>query len=263
MVSWPPFLFPKVKKPAAPQVLEVAHGGTVYRVAVRRNKAARRLILKVRSDSGEPVLTLPPRTTLATATDFLSRHTGWLAERVRRLPERIAFEPGAVIPLRGVEHRIVHVPALRGGVVVSPPAGAGETGTIAVHAPEGHLARRLLDFLKAEARRDLSAAVAVHARSLGVTVSRLTVKDTKSRWGSCAASGALAFSWRLILAPPFVLEYLAAHEVAHRREMNHSPRYWAEVARAFPAYEAAESWLTRHGARLHRYGPAGARPDAR
>jgi hypothetical protein len=100
----------------------------------------------------------------------------------------------------------------------------------------------------------LAERVAVHAATLGASYSRLTVKDTKSRWGSCTAGGALAFSWRVILAPPAVLDYLAAHEVAHLIEMNHSPRFWALVRQCQPDYAKHRTWLRRFGAHLHAYG---------
>jgi predicted metal-dependent hydrolase len=110
-------------------------------------------------------------------------------------------------------------------------------------------------FLVAEARRDLTRAVEGHARTLGVSWSSLTVKDTTSRWGSCNSDGALCFSWRVVLAPPHILDYLAAHEAAHLRELNHSKRFWNHVARCAPEYEKAEAWLRRHGASLHAIGP--------
>jgi predicted metal-dependent hydrolase len=114
--------------------------------------------------------------------------------------------------------------------------------------------RRVRDFLEREAKRDLQAAVARHTAALGIPARRITVRDTRSRWGSCSAKGYLNFSWRLILAPPFVLDYLAAHEVAHLKEMNHSPRFWREVHALCPRTEEAERWLKRHGTDLHRYG---------
>jgi hypothetical protein len=106
----------------------------------------------------------------------------------------------------------------------------------------------------AQARQDLEDRVALFARRLDVTVARMTLKDVRSRWGSCSSDGALCFSWRVIFAPPFVLDYLAAHEVAHLREMNHSRRFWRAVAQALPDYERGKAWLNRHGAALHAIG---------
>jgi hypothetical protein len=125
---------------------------------------------------------------------------------------------------------------------------------VAGRAP--HLARRITDFLKREARRELSTATRRHAAALAVTVERIAVRDTASRWGSCSHDGSVSYSWRLILAPPFVLDYLAAHEVAHRRELNHSPRFWRVVDQLTPDRRRAEAWLKAQGNSLHRYGAA-------
>jgi predicted metal-dependent hydrolase len=239
-------------KAADPAVLDVVVDGRSVPVTVRRNAAARRVTLRMRSAGGELVLTLPPRVGVEAARSFVERQTGWIAARLAALPQPIPFVDGAEIPLRGVPHTIVH----RGprGVTRVEPALRGGRPVLAVFGPPDHLARRVTDFLKREARRDLEPAAARHAAALGVTIARLTVKDTVSRWGSCSSAGALAFSWRLILAPPLVLDYLAAHEVAHRREMNHGARFWTLVHRLCPATDEAEAWLRRHGPGLHRYG---------
>jgi predicted metal-dependent hydrolase len=121
------------------------------------------------------------------------------------------------------------------------------------------VSRRIGDFLKREARRDLEAASRRYAAELGVAARRVTVRDQSSRWGSCSTAGALSYSWRLILAPPFVLDYLAAHEVAHLVEMNHSRRFWRVVERICPAAHAAKVWLDANGPDLHRYGVTAAR----
>ena len=128
-----------------------------------------------------------------------------------------------------------------------------------VTGEEEHAPRRLLDWLKRQAHLDLKTRVAVHAKRLDLTPKRLYVRDQTTRWGSCSTSGALSFSWRLVLAPPFVLDYLAAHEVAHLGHMNHGPRFWALVERTMPRHEEARSWLRKHGgepASLWRRGDA-------
>lgn len=221
-------------------------------VELRRAPTARRLTLRVRSAHRDAVLTVPSRTSLGTARAFAERHVDWLRERLARLPEPVPFVDGALIPVRGTSHRVVAKTAGRGLTrAVKDPAGKP---TIVVAGPPEHLARRVTDFLKREARRDLEAAVAKHAATLRVNPGKIRLGDATSRWGSCSPRGGLAFSWRLILAPPHVLDYLAAHEVAHRREMNHGPRFWATVARLRPDYEISEAWLRAHGAGLHRYG---------
>jgi len=135
-------------------------------------------------------------------------------------------------------------------------AEAGEDGAhmLCVAGDRAHLARRVGDYLKRAAKHDLQASCRRYAADLGVTVKRVSVRDQTSRWGSCSSTGVLSFSWRLILAPPFVLDYLAAHEVAHLIEMNHSRRFWRLLLRACPATHRAKVWLNVHGADLHRYG---------
>ena len=219
-------------------------------VELRRAPAARRLTLRVRSASRDAVLTVPAQTSVAQARAFAERHVDWLRDRLARLPKPVPFVDGALIPLRGVPQQIVSVPAGR-GVARLDRSGAPR---ILVSGPPEHLSRRVTDLLKREARRDLESAVARHADTLGVTAGKLRLGDPTSRWGSCSPRGGLAFSWRLVLAPPHVLDYLAAHEVAHCREMNHGKRYWALVARLRPDYEMSEAWLRAHGAGLHRYG---------
>ena len=114
--------------------------------------------------------------------------------------------------------------------------------------------RRVSDFFKREARRDLEAAVARHTVALGLPARGVGLRDPVSRWGSCSATGSLNFSWRLVMAPPFVLDYLAAHEVAHLVHLDHSPRFWALTRSLSSDVDRAEAWLTRQGAQLHKYG---------
>jgi predicted metal-dependent hydrolase len=125
---------------------------------------------------------------------------------------------------------------------------------IHIRGEREHLARRVLDFLKREARRDIEAAVKRHAAAIGREPTKIRIGDAKTRWGSCNSRGSLTFSWRLILAPVYVLDYLAAHEVAHLKEMNHGPRFWNLVARLDPDYERAQTWLRQYGAELHAVG---------
>jgi hypothetical protein len=105
-----------------------------------------------------------------------------------------------------------------------------------------------------EAKRDLTLAVDRHTKAIGTTARRIGLRDTTSRWGSCSSTGALNFSWRLIMAPSFVLDYLAAHEVAHLVQMNHSAEFWALAQRLAPELERAEAWLKLHGTGLMRFG---------
>jgi hypothetical protein len=157
-----------------------------------------------------------------------------------------------MVPLRGVPHRIEHRPGVRGTVWTEVAANGELLLCVAGQAP--HIHRRVSDYLRREARRELEIASLKFAATLGVVIKRVAVRDQSSRWGSCSTSGMLSFSWRLILAPTDVLQYLAAHEVAHLVEMNHSARFWRVVERLCPDHARAKAWLDARGTDLHRYG---------
>jgi predicted metal-dependent hydrolase len=233
-----------------PEALSVEIGSVRHAVPVRRSDRARRMTLRIDSRRGEPVLTLPKRISLAEAERFLSRHAGWLENRIGRLPDAVPFVDGGLFPLRGEPTRILHRPG-RGTVRLSPDSA--EPGVI-VHGQKEHLGRRLTDWLKERARQDLTGAVERHAAALGVAPAAIRIRDTGTRWGSCSSKRTLSFSWRLVLAPPHVLDYLAAHEVAHLREMNHSPKFWQLVALLDENYREAEAWLKREGTGLFAVG---------
>ena len=237
-------------------------------VEVRRSPRATRLSLKVSHTRRAAILTLPGRARLEDAGEFLARHIDWLRDQTGKLPQPVALTCGAMIPLRGVAHRIEFVGARAGGVVsregdgeglrrgywADPAAREAEAlPLLCVSGEHEHAPRRLVDWLKAQARTDLSERVAHHAEMLGVAPKRISVRDQSTRWGSCSCSGSLSFSWRLIFAPGFVLDYVAAHEVAHLREMNHGPRFWRLVRDTMPEMNAARRWLREYGAELHRF----------
>ena len=242
------------RRPSEPQSIEVGFDGQVYPIRVRRHRQARRYTLRIHAATHEAVLTMPPRGSLRDAKAFAEKHGAWIAVRLGRLPKAAPFAPGVVIPLRGVPHRIAHRRGARGTVWTE--AGDGREQFLCVAGELPHLSRRIGDFLKREARRDVEAAARRYAAALGVTMRRISVRDQSSRWGSCSTAGSLSFSWRLILAPPHVLDYLAAHEIAHLIEMNHSARFWRLVECICPETRRAKAWLDAHGSDLHRYGLA-------
>jgi predicted metal-dependent hydrolase len=243
------------RRPTEPQAIEVAFDASVYLVRLRRHRQARRYTLRVQAATREVVLTLPPRGSVKEAKAFAKKHGGWIAARLGRLPELVPFAHGTLLPLRGVPHRIVHRRGVRGTVWTDKDQYGNHILCVAGDAP--HVARRITDYLKREARRDVEVASRRYAEKLGVPIKRVSVRDQTSRWGSCSTTGALSYSWRLILAPPYVLDYLAAHEVAHLVEMNHSPRFWRLVERLYPGLQRAKVWLDVHGTDLHRYGETG------
>ncbi|MGO9486982.1 MAG: M48 family metallopeptidase [Rhodomicrobium sp.] len=249
-------------------------------VELRRSSRAKRFSLKVSHTERSAILTLPNRGRLEDATAFLARHADWLRRQLERLPEPVPFSDGAVIPLRGAFHRLKFVGVQRNCGVVSvqhygletadipgfaavpgfpasccaSPSPSAALPQILVTGDLDHAPRRFSDWLRNEVRRDIAVSVAKHAQVLGCAPKRIAVRDQATRWGSCSTSGTLSFSWRLIFAPPFVLDYVAAHEVAHLREMNHGPRFWRIVKDAAPTTQKARVWLKSHGAELHRFG---------
>ncbi len=240
------------RRTSEPSAITVAFDGGVFLVQLRRNRLARRYTLRIHSATRVVVLTIPPRGSLKQAREFAQKHGPWIATRLKRLPQPMPFVDGAVLPLRGIDHRIAHRPHARGTVWAEAD---GDGASILCVAGTGqHIQRRVRDHLKREAKRELEVASKRAAAALGVTVKRVSVRDQSSRWGSCSATGVLSYSWRLILAPPYVLDYLAAHEAAHLVEMNHSRAFWRQVERICPDFKRAKVWLDVHGADLHRYG---------
>ncbi len=226
--------------------------GTAVPVAIRRNRRARRFILRMDPKGTGVVVTMPAAAAERDALAFAMRQAGWIRERLGRDGGAVAFAHGALVPYRGTPHLIVHEPGRRGSVRHEEDALDGPRLNVA--GDGRHLPRRLTDWLKAQARRDLSEASQRYGEAMGLRYRRLTVRDQTSRWGSCSSTGALSYSWRLILAPPDILDYVAAHEVAHLAEMNHGPRFWALVYRHCPHADRARAWLREHGTGLHRYG---------
>jgi predicted metal-dependent hydrolase len=237
--------------------LDVSHSGETYRINLRRTAAARRFTLRVRAATQDVVLTMPARGSLSEAKSFAGRHAAWIGAKLRRLPKTIPFALGAFVPLRGTLYQITHRPAKRGRVWIEDGVaylGSNVGPLLCVSAGVPFVPRRVRDFLVKEARRDIEAAVGNHAKKLGAAPRKITLRDMTSQWGSCSASGTLNFSWRLIMAPRFVLDYLAAHEVAHLVNLNHSAAFWAAVRRLTADTERAEAWLKAHGSSLLRFG---------
>lgn len=223
-------------------------------VELRTHPTARRLTLRVSRTRRAVFLTVPRNYDPREANRFLTRNLDWVLERLDGVPAAVPFEHGAVIPVRGVAHEIQFIGPQPRRPIVTLEAGAGRLPTLSVTGEPAHAPRRLLDWLTTEARRELDHRVTFHATTLGLRARRITLRDQKSRWGSCSSGGCLSFSWRLVLAPSFVLDYVAAHEVAHLAEMNHGPRFWKLVAKVCPGMEEAKFWLRRNGMDLHRYG---------
>lgn len=230
-----------------PTKMSLTVSGIDVPVELRVNSRARRLSLRVEPTDGTVRVVAPPGVPAGAIAAFVARHDDWLRARLGAVPTPLPFADGAMVPLLGVDHVIRHDPS-------GPRTVRRENGALLVGGAPEHLARRLTDWLKGEARRELGVRSRAMAARLPARVAAVTVRDTRSRWGSCTAGGRLSYSWRLVLAPETVLDYVVAHEVAHLREMNHGARFWALVDRLHPDVAGCRAWLRRHGAGLHRYG---------
>jgi hypothetical protein len=233
-----------------PRVFLIARSGASVPLRIHVDRRARRVSVRIDPHAREAVATAPSVRNALDAISFASERVEWIAERLTALPPPVRLRPGAYIPLRGVLHRLRHEETGR-RVRVDRTA---PTPVLLIPGDRPGFAARTESYFRAAARADFTARVAVHAETLGVAPRSIAIKDTRSRWGSCSSDRRLNFSWRLVCAPPFALDYVAAHEVAHLREMNHSPRFWRLVERCIPNWREAREWLYERGSTLHAIG---------
>ena len=219
-------------------------GNPPIEVKLRRSARARRFLLRISQSDGTVTLTLPTNTPETQGIAFLWEKEEWLRRHLKTASSPVKVGIGTQIPFRGELMPII--------------TGSGKSITVTpkgISVPENVLRInvRLKSFLKVSARDQLVPATDRFANLLGYPVKRITMRDTKSRWGSCTSQGHIMYSWRLIMAPPEVLEYVAAHEVAHLKEMNHSKAFWNIVKYLYPEFKLCQDWLKAHGNKLHRY----------
>lgn len=227
------------------ETVHLPHGPTP--VLWRRSTRARRVSLRIDPRTASVVVTLPVRAARSAGLRLLTDHAGWVEGKLGALPRALAFVDGASVSVAGVPHAIRHVPDGRGGAWF-------DGAEIHVAGEAAFLARRVTDLLKGEAHRQLGRLVQDVAMQSGYIPKRLAIRDTRSRWGSCTAKGAVMFNWRLILAPPAVQHYVVVHELAHLCHMNHGPQFWALVKQGAPDMAACMAWLKQHGTALMRAG---------
>lgn len=216
-------------------------------VEMRRLARARRITLALDTQSGGFRLTLPPHVGEREALAFLHAQGEWVRRALARLPDATPFADGVTLPVMGREWQVRHCPEARRGVWF-------EEDLLCVSGEARHVERRLRDFLKRLAEREIAPRAIAMADRLGLKIGRISVRDQKSRWGSCSASGDIRFNWRLICAPPAVMEYVIAHEVAHLVHLNHSPAFWQVVSSLCPEWKRHRRWLRSDGAGLLRLG---------
>ena len=217
-------------------------GNPPIAVILRSSARAKRLSLRVSRLDGRVTLTLPPRTSTREGVAFLRSKEDWLRGHLEQMRPAVCVGMGAAVPFRGQDFIVVAGPR----AAVAHDAQQFRVSAAKAAAPQ------VKAMLRQQAREVLAQSCDSYARLLGKTYTRLSMRDTRSRWGSCSSEGVLMFSWRLIMAPPEVLDYVAAHEVAHLVEMNHHQAFWDVVAGICPGYQAHRDWLRVNGDSLHR-----------
>ncbi len=227
-----------------PEYLRV--GEEVLPLRIRRHQRAKRICLRYNPTEHAISLTLPRHTRVSDGLNFLMAKSEWLITTLLDMPTKKQIKPGVVIPILGNRVRIRHDESQRAAFKL-------KDGVLTVSGPREQFQRRVTEALKKIAKREISEQAVRYANKIGRPVRRVSVRDTRSRWGSCSSTGNLSFSWRLIFAPREVLNYVVAHEVAHLRVMNHSDKFWAYVAFVLPDYEVAKEWLRLHGKDLYRF----------
>lgn len=232
---------------------EIDLGGRVAPVRARINKRARRLILRVDSLTGIVHLTSPSKRALPEAMRFARERALWIKEQLSAGPVATQFEEGGLCPYRGVNHVIKRQGAPRSRIKASEPH-TGEEPELTVGGEAEHLNRRLVEWLKRQARQTLVTQSDYYCDKLGVRRGKIRIGDTRTRWGSCSEDGTLSYSWRLILAPSFILDYVAAHECTHLVHLNHSPAYWRLLATLNVDAREAKDWFQDYGDGLFAWG---------
>ncbi len=236
-----------ILQPANPVRQLALPDGREIDLLLRRSARARRAMLRIDDANGEVELVLPRCAAIGDGLAFAHSKAGWIAKRLSALPPAVLFRPGAVLPVLGDSVALM-----------LPPNGAKRVRRIngALHVPgEGaEFAGRVRRWLIAEARREIGARANRLALEVERPVKRLAIRDPSTRWGSCSVAGGLSFSWRLILAPPEVLDYVVAHEIAHLRHMNHGGCFWSLVEKLAGDCSVHRTWLRRNGTQLRRYG---------
>jgi predicted metal-dependent hydrolase len=217
-------------------------------VAIRVNPRAHRLLLRIDGSARRVELVLPRGVAAERGLQFLDAQRGWIAARLASLPSAVPFAEGAVVPVFGLPH------AIRRTTGAAAPSVAIADGEIRVKGDPAHLPRRVRDHLAHLAARELARRAREFAAQIDKPIARITVRDTRSRWGSCSSTGALSFSWRLVMAPDAIMDYVVAHEVAHLVEMNHGPRFWRLMRTLVPDTATPRAWLKRHHNLLFSYG---------
>ena len=215
---------------------------------------AKRIQIRVDGRTGKAKLIIPARESREKAIEFAQTKESWLQKQSDKSPESVPFSDGMILPFKGIEHRVINTPGRRGVAIMN--LDEGSMPEILVPGLVEHLPRRLIDWLKKQAQLDMAERSRQKSERIKAKITRVQVRDTVSRWGSCSSKGGLSYSWRLILTPDYVRDYMAAHEVAHLKHMNHGARFWAlcEELCDIEERQVSETYLSKKARQLFAYG---------
>lgn len=215
-------------------------------IKIVKSPRAKKLTLRIDSQERLPVLSVPKRCAAKRAVEFVRQNMDWIEENLSKIPQPRSFENGETISLFGQKYTVCHMPKLRKGVYI-------EDQTLYVSGAKEFMHRRICDFIKKTARQKLFELTQKKAEEIGCPVKRVSIKDTKSRWGSCSSINNINYNWRIALAPLYVIEYLVAHEVSHLRHQDHSRDFWNCVCSLYARSAEGRRWLKEHGRELYLY----------
>lgn len=214
-------------------------------IIIRKHPTSRRIVIRYQPLTHSLGLTLPRYATHRQGLHFIEEKRRWIADQLRERKPQIPLTEGQVITVLGKPYILRHV----GGRGVVKPEG----DYLLVPGEPDFMARRVRDWVIAQAREEITRLARENGQQLGKQIRKITLRDTSSHWGSCSHDAGLSFSWRLAFAPYEVLEYVVCHEVAHLEELNHSPAFWAVVGRLCPHFRRPREWLKTHGGILYHY----------
>ena len=216
-----------------------------FEVKVKKSSAAKKLVLRIDEKNRCPVLSVPKYCSQKQALKFLQENEVWIINMLAKLPQKSNFSTGEEVSFFGEKYTIFHDVKHKGTCF--------ENNLLKVGGDDIFLHRRVKDFLKKQAMEKLAELSLDKAKKIGVNIASVSIKDTKSRWGSCSTKGNINYNWRIVLAPIYVIEYLVCHEVCHLKHPNHSSDFWDEVKEICPDYKEGRSWLKIKGKNLYKY----------
>ncbi len=231
--------------------MQILHNnGQVIEVTKKRSLKAKRIIIRISAHKGVELI-IPKRTSEKQASEFLNKKSLWVINKYQEInhkfiEKRVSFAIGAQIPIMDNFYTIKHSGLMRGITYVN-------NNSLIISGEISSIKRRIINFLSNLAKTEITRIADAKAKEIGKKYKKISLKDTSSRWGSCSTQGNLSFSWRLIMAPREVMEYVVCHEIAHLQEHNHSDKFWHLVSVLCPDYEISYKWLKKNGSSLHLY----------